>query len=126
MTMLVTIEDFKARMRYTHDAEDADIELAIMAASEAVLNYLGLPHNAYDVPDSDSEMGSSSEGSSSDMGSSSEGYMDVPAAVQQAVLYLAGTFKRDPDGVEMADWEHGYLPKPVIALLYPLRDPAMG
>lgn len=116
MTMLVTVEDFKARMRYTHDAEDADIELAIMAASEAVLNYLGLPHNAYDVPDSDSEMGSSS----------SDGYMDVPAAVQQAVLYLAGTFKRDPDGVEAKDWEHGYLPKPVIALLYPLRDPAMG
>jgi hypothetical protein len=39
---------------------------------------------------------------------------------------MVGILARDRDGVEAKDWDHGYLPRPVTSLLYPLRDPALG
>jgi hypothetical protein len=106
MVMLVEVEEVKTRIRFDNDAEDADIELAIKSASAAVLNYLKVPHTSYDdsfgVP------------------------TGVPYEVVQAVITLVGIWKRDPAGVEMKDWEMGYLPRPVMAILYPLRDPALA
>jgi hypothetical protein len=104
--MLVALEDAKARLRIVHDAEDMDLELMIQSASAAVMNYLGKPLRFYEE-DSD--------------------YLgEVPQEVQLAVLLLVGILYRDRDGMEAKDWPHGYLPTPVIAFLYPLRDPAMG
>jgi hypothetical protein len=111
MTLLVSVAEAKERLRITTDAEDADIEAMIHGASAAVMNYLGVTESAFMDSDSDA--------------SSSDG-MTVPPEVQLAVLILTGTLYRDREGVEAKDWEHGYLPKPVIALLYPLRDPALG
>jgi gp6-like head-tail connector protein len=105
MVMLVEVEEVKGRIRFDHDEEDADIELAINSASAAVLNYLKVPHDNYD---------------------DSFGVVtDVPFEVVQAVITLVSIWKRDPAGVEMKDWEMGYLPRPVMAILYPLRDPAL-
>jgi hypothetical protein len=109
VTLLVSVAEAKERLRITTDAEDADIEALIHGASAAVMNYLGATEAAF--ADSDA--------------SSSDG-LTVPLEVQLAVLILTGTLYRDREGVEAKDWEHGYLPKPVIALLYPLRDPALG
>jgi hypothetical protein len=109
MVMLVEVEEVKSRIRFDHDEEDDDIELAIRSASAAVLNYLKVPHDHYT---------DSSE-------SSGEVPADVPDEVTQAVITLVAIWKRDPAGVEMKDWEMGYLPRPVMAILYPLRDPAM-
>jgi hypothetical protein len=111
---LVTVEDAKARLRIVHDAEDIDLELMIQQASASVMNYLGLAHNYYETGGSTS--------SSSDSASSSA----VPDEVQLAVLMMVGILARDRDGVEAKDWDHGYLPRPVTSLLYPLRDPALG
>ena len=108
--MLVTLEDAKARLRIVHDAEDFDLALMIEQASAAVMNYLGKPLDYY-------------EGGSA---SSSDGINGVPREVELATLLLVGILARDRDGVEAKDWEHGYLPKPVMAFLYPLRDPVMG
>jgi hypothetical protein len=122
VTLLVSVADTKARLRITHDAEDADLEMMIHGASAAVMNYLGVTEAVFQ----DSDYASSSEvvGSSD---SESEGTgLSVPPEVELAVMVMVGILARDRDGVEMADWEHGYLPKPVIALLYPLRDPALG
>jgi len=106
MVMLVEVSEVKARLRFDNDEEDADIELAIHSASAAVLNYLKVAHDNYD---------------------DSFGVVaDVPFEVVQAVIALVGIWKRDPAGVEMKDWEMGYLPRPVMAILYPLRDPAMA
>ena len=136
--MLVTLEDAKARLRIVHDAEDLDLELMIQQASAAVMNYLGLPLNHYATiaaADGSSSNGYGTESSSdsdSDAGlfeSSSEGAVTpvkIPAEVELATLLLVGILARDRDGVEMKDWEQGYLPKPVLAFLYPLRDPVMG
>ena len=94
---LVTLDEAKARLRIDGTAMDADIELAVAGASAAVLRYL-----------------------------KREPYTDgdaVPADVKNAVMLLAGTFVRDPDGAEAQQWQQGYLPNAVTALLYPLRDP---
>ena len=123
MTMLVTLEDAKARLRIVHDAEDLDLELMIQQASAAVMNYLGRPLDYY-TP----EVASSSDSDSEIPLSSSDGEaaIPVPPEVELATLLLVGILARDRDGVEAKDWEHGYLPKPVMAFLYPLRDPVMG
>ena len=121
--MLVTLEDAKARLRIVHDAEDLDLELMIQQASAAVMNYLGRPLDYY-TP----EVASSSDSESEIPLSSSDGEVaiPVPPEVELATLLLVGILARDRDGVEAKDWEHGYLPKPVMAFLYPLRDPVMG
>jgi hypothetical protein len=99
---LVTTDQARQRLRLDGDYAEADIELAVCGASEAVMQYLKRGAN-YD-PDEDDP---------------------VPPQVQNAVILLAGMFIRDPDGVESAsNWEAGYLPRPIVSLLYPLRDPA--
>ena len=123
MTMLVTLEDAKARLRIVQDAEDLDLELMIQQASAAVMNYLGRPLDYYTPA-----VASSSDSESEIPLSSSDGEVaiPVPPEVELATLLLVGILARDRDGVEAKDWEHGYLPKPVMAFLYPLRDPVMG
>ena len=117
---LVTVEDAKARLRIVHDAEDIDLELMIQQASASVMNYLGLAHDYYST-------GTSSSDSSSEVSSDGAGVGGiVPDEVQLAVLLMVGILARDRDGVESKDWDHGYLPRPVTSILYPLRDPALG
>jgi len=120
MTMLVTIEDAKARLRIVHDAEDLDLEMMIQQASAAVMNYLGLAQDYYTAAtassDSDSDL-VSSDGTTT---------IPVPDEVQLATLLLVGILYRDRDGTEAKEWQHGYLPWPVTSFLYPLRDPVMG
>lgn len=107
MVMLVELEQAKVRLRFPEqDFEDDDIELAIHGASAAVLTYLKVPHDNYD--------------------DSSGNTVDVPYVVINAVIMLVGIWKRDPSGVEMEKWQQGYLPAPVTALLYPLRDPSLA
>lgn len=106
MVMLVDLDMAKERLRIDIDAEDDTLELLIQGASAAVLNYLKIDHDTYDDSNGD--------------------VVDVPAEVQNATLLLVGILSRDRAGIEMKDWELGFLPKPVIALLYPLRDPALS
>jgi hypothetical protein len=46
--------------------------------------------------------------------------------VKAAVLLLVGYFFKDRDNDKNHEYEQGYLPRPVTALLYPLRDPALA
>ncbi|MGF6877370.1 head-tail connector protein [Paraburkholderia sp. MM5477-R1] len=102
MTDLVTPDEVKARLRIDGEAMDADIALAIAGASSVVVNYLKLKENPWPTPDV------------------------VPAEVKQATLLMVGTFLRDPDGAESQTWLQGYPPNAVVAILYPLRDPALS
>jgi hypothetical protein len=131
MTMLVTIEDAKARLRIVHDAEDLDLEMMIQQASAAVMNYLGKPLDYYTATTDGAYSASgsgSSEPVSSELDASSDGTtaIPVPDEVQLATLLLVGILYRDRDGTEAKEWQHGYLPWPVTSFLYPLRDPVMG
>lgn len=110
MVMLVSLQQASDHLRRDGNDDDADLTLKIKAASGAVLNYL---KSGEDFLDSAGDVELDSAGDP----------LFVPEEVQAAVLILVGMFY---DGSSREDWEPGYLPKAVTALLYPLRDPAMG
>lgn len=99
---LVDVDTVKMRLRVDTDFEDSDLDLMIDSASAAVNRYLRRDDQYYiDNP-------------------------DIEPEVVHAALVLIGIMYRDRDGEEMKDWQHGYLPFPVINLIYPLRDPAFA
>jgi hypothetical protein len=98
---IVSIDEAKKWMRIDGTAMDADIELALAGATASVYAYLKRPE-----PYTESD--------------------PAPANVVQAIVLLAGMFVRDPDIADAASWQAGYLPAPVVSILYPLRDPALS
>lgn len=114
MVMLVSLDQASNHLRRDTDADDADLELKIEAASRAVLNYL-----------KDAEILSTFLNSDGDVDYESDGIpIDVPQEIQQATLLLVGYFYKNRDS--SSDFQMGYLPPAVMALLYPLRDPAIA
>ena len=111
--MLVSLAQAKQHLRIDTYAGDANLELLILAASQAVLTYLKTP-DAYQ--DSSGLVPVDTAGDP----------LGVPAQVQAAVLLMLGTLDRDRAGVDGKEWDSGYLPRPVISLLYPLRDPSVA
>lgn len=103
--MIVTLAQARAQLQSTHSADDDDLTLKINAASEAVLTYLQIADE-----------------------------VDIPAgatfAAQQATLILVAEFYKNreahQDGEIPAEFGYGYLPRPVVALLYPHRTPSMA
>lgn len=114
---LVTIEQALAHLREIDEelsaAKAADLEQMMFAASEAVVNYLQSAADDY-------------FDENGDVIEDSDGEPDVPQVVKRATLLLIGYFCKDRDNDAGHEWEPGYLPRPVTALLYPLRDPAIG
>ena len=110
--MLISLASAKRHLNMDHDSDDSLITLYINAASAMVINYL----KSVDFLNSsdDVEMDSSDEP------------VGVPYEVQAATLIMVGHLYRDRDGDTEKAFEMGYLPKPVMALLYPLRDPALS
>lgn len=106
MVMLVDLDQVKERLRFDHDLEDDTLTLLVEGASEAVLNYLRLGHDYY--LDSNGDV------------------VDVPGVVKNATILLTGILSKDRDGEFMKDWQSGFLPAPIVSLLYPLRDPAIA
>ena len=118
--MLITLEQAKAHLRVTHDAEDDQITEFVEAASTAVVAYLKSGASTFlDTPGNPTPIVDSS-GDVVDY--------DVPAQVKAATKILVGNLFRNRDSVQPdADgWREGFLPPPVTALLYPLRDPALA
>lgn len=110
--MLASLEDTKHWLNVSHDGDDSKIEFGIIAASSMVMAYLKASPEDY---------------AGSDLETDSDGVLiGVLPQMTAATKYLAGVMYRDPDGVEMDKWEMGYLPRPVMAMLYALRDPALA
>lgn len=116
--MLVSLQQAKDHLRMDHDDDDNDITLKVHAASGAVVNYL--------KSGADSFLDSSGEPETDSSGDP----VGVPFEVQAAVLIMLGELymnrEAELQGEVAAQWGYGYLPQPVIALLYPLRDPAVA
>jgi hypothetical protein len=125
---LITLAQARAHVRVDHTAEDDQIDAFIEAASAAIVNYLksgadvflntlGLPEEIYDD-------------------SSPPQVVDyvVPPEVKAATKILVGELfknreaKQDGEIGGQLGIPHGYgfLPRPVVMLLFPLRDPALA
>lgn len=115
MIELVTLGQARQVLQMTHNAQDDVIVTLIRAASRMVLTYLKLEEDAY--LNSDGTMDNESE---------TLGYNEVPEEVQAATLYLVSVLFRDRDGAESEKWQQGYLPTPVVSMLYPLRTPSVA
>lgn len=123
--MYVTLDQAKHQLQMDHDDDDTLIAGYITAASKAVKNYL---KSASPFEIERDAHGNTVMDSSGDpiYVTDSQGDMVVAAEVQQATLLLVGYFYKDRDNNADGAYEQGYLPKPVTALLYPLRDPALA
>ncbi|HUH38763.1 MAG TPA: phage head-tail connector protein [Spongiibacteraceae bacterium] len=128
--MLVTLQEASDHLRRDTDDDDPDLGLKIHAASGAVMNYLKREMMAYE-PERDS-MGNAVVDSNGwplpQLDSSGE---PVPRfEVKAAVLLMLGELYKNREGEQGGEiptqWGYGYLPRPVVALLYPLRDPALA
>lgn len=120
MTMLVTLTEAKSHLRVDTSDEDTHITLLVHAASGAVLNYIESSNPDY-------------LDSAGDVIEDSNGLpIGIPFEVQAATLLLIGYLYKDRDNNGLykmnggGNFEHGYLPRPVIALLYHYRYPAMS
>ena len=105
----VTLEETKAALRIDHDDDDTLLSALIEAATGAVINYLKSAADEY-----------------LDSGGSVPSGEDIPPVIKTATIILVGYLYRNPDQDPDKDFERGYLPAPVTALLYPLRDPALA
>lgn len=128
--MLVTLAQASAHLRRDTSDDDADLTLKIEAASGTVLNYLKGKRYLY-VPEYDSD---------GDVVLDSDGYPvpeldsdDAPVVRQEvktATLIMVGELYKNREaeqgGAIDAQFGYGYLPRSVVALLYPLRDPALA
>lgn len=109
MVWLVTPEEVKAMQRIDGDDVDDMLMLLIPAASAAVVNYLKAGADAF--------IGEDGEVTAPE---------DVPFEVRAATVIMVGQMMRNPDNDVEEAFRPGYLPRPVTALLYPLRDPAVA
>lgn len=127
---LVTTVQARAHLRLDEGdssgaPDDVWLETWIPAASELVRNYVKRDRNLYEWErDSHGDIIVDSAGEPIVVFDSA-GRPIVRAAVRAATLLYLGILYRDRDGTEMEKWDPGYVPRPVMSLLYPLRDPAL-
>lgn len=122
--MYVTLDRAKRHLNMDHDQDDVLIEAYIGAASGAVKNYLKSA-SPYEVErDSNDDPILDSSGLPMYIVDSS-GDKQVKYEVQAATLLQIGFLYKDRDENADGAYDMGYLPRPVTALLYPLRDPAL-
>lgn len=108
MPDLITLANAKSLLRVDFPDDDLMIAQIVSAASEAVLDYL------------------KSQGYSTFFDGTAL-TADVPMKVQLATGHLVQSYYDGylSEGGKMFD-DHGDLPKPVVSLLYRMRDPALS
>lgn len=123
--MYVTLDRAKTHLNMDHDEDDNLIGMYITAASRAVKNYLksGSPFKVETDSDGNDVLDSSGDPVYE---RDSSGAKIIAEEVQAATLLLIGHLYKDRDENPDGAFEAGYLPKPVTALLYALRDPALA
>jgi len=111
---LVSMKMAKLQLAMDHDEDDLLIEMYLEGASQAVVNYL-------------------KSGSAFFLDSSGEVEYDVngepigiPPIVKTCVLFMVGVLYRNRDENTDDIFRPGFLPAPVTAMLYSLRDPALA
>lgn len=119
--MFVSIEQASDHLRRDTTDDDADLELKVEAASQAVINYIGLEQISEFVDfNSDGEI---------DFNSDDEA-VGVPSPIQSATLIILGMLYSDRDGRDFYNDGQQFdrlgkivLPRTVHFLLDPYRVP---
>ena len=120
----VTLAQAKQHVQVDDSYHDEYLQHLIYAASAAVKNHLG-DNSAYRAAlDDDDEPAydSNYEPVLADLSGMTQDERARPE-VKHAVLLLVGEWFRNREGEGGGYDAAGYLPRPVQALLYPLRDP---
>lgn len=107
MTAIITLAQAKYHLRIDGTDEDTELPSMIASAESAVLNYLKIGDVAALA-----------------VGSPPEVPANATNAILAAVLLMLGYLYRLRDVDSDKEYQQGYLPRPVTALLYPLRDPS--
>lgn len=95
---IVTLQQLKRHLRYDDDESDAELQLTLDMAEQAVLDYIT---DTFD-----------------------DG--DYPATIKKAILVLAGYYDSYRNAEKEAPINGNYLPQPVQSLLYKYRLPSIG
>lgn len=94
-----TLEETKAALVVDFSDDDGLIGTLLDAASESVAQYLKIE---------------------------ADGVSPVPSAVKVATMMLTGYLYKNRDKDPEGAFQPGYLPAPVLSLLYPLRNPTVA
>ena len=116
---LITVDQAKLQIRAGDEVDEDELQEMVDAASAMVLNYLksASPY----VQDVDSNGAPLVDSSDEPV------YTDtVRPEVMMATKILVGYLWRKRDENTDGEFDRGYLPMPVTAILFPLRDPALG
>lgn len=124
MRAYVTLERAKQHLNMDHAEDDLLIEAYAQVASEAVKNYLKSA-SPYEVERDENDNPVTDSSGDPVYVEDSSGERVVRYTVTAATLLMVGFLYKDRDENADGAYEQGYLPKPVTALLYPLRDPAL-
>lgn len=127
--MLVSLLEASDHIRRDTDDDDADLIAKIQAASSAVLNYLKGSPVGSPRRDNQGRIERDSDGAVI-YETNSNGDTIVRPEVKQATLIIIAEMYRNREGEQGGEVDprfgYGYLPRPALALLYPLRDPALA
>jgi 3',5'-cyclic AMP phosphodiesterase CpdA len=107
--ILVSLDHLKKALVVDFDDDDDILQAYLETASAAVLKYLKIDADDLAVITGDIVNDD-----------------DLPVQAKTAAVMLAGILYRNRDGDPDKEWEQGYLPKPITALLYGLRDPTLA
>lgn len=126
MIVLVTPEEAIAHLKITDaDVDMLDLQLKINAASKVVLKYLA-GANFYELEVDINNVPIVDTNGDSIYAETTNGDRIVMYEVQAAVLLMLGYLNRERDADEDKAFEMGFVPRPVTALLYPLRTPVIA
>jgi len=120
----VSLLEAKQHLRVDFDDDDTYILVLIQAASGAVKNYLKTASAYEPVRDEDDSPILDSDGMP-EIDYDSNTPKTVRFEVRASVLILIAEWYKNREAEQDGGMGHGYLPAPVVALLYPLRDPAL-
>lgn len=114
--MLVTLEQAKDHVNVMREDTTRDdiLTLYVQAASGAVMSYLKSGVDIFLDSNGDLEY------------DTNDNVVGMPWQVSAAVLFMVGYLFKNRDENPDQAFQQGYLPAPVTALLYPLRDPAIA
>lgn len=105
---LVTLAELKSSLRFDDGDEDAKLSLLIESASRKILRHMKTDGEEYQDTSGEIVPG------------------NVEGDVKVATILLVGILYRGVDGDEEKQFEMGFLPAPVVSLLYDRRLPTLA